>query len=76
MNANASEAMRLLTVSEVAEQLCVSSGLVYKLARTGQIEHHRIGARLRFSQQQVDDYLQRSVTEVVPNEPLRRLRHL
>ena len=76
MKANALHDLSFLTVSEVAQQLRVSSGLVYKLARNGQIEHHRIGSRLRFSQRQVDDYLQRSVTEVEPNDPPRRLRHL
>ena len=66
----------MLTVKQVADKLRVSPGLVYKLARNGQIEHHRIGSRLRFSLQQVDDFLKRSLTEVEPNDPARRLRHL
>ena len=66
----------LLTVDEVAEQLRVSRGLVYKLARDGQIEHHRIGARLRFSPRHVEEYLERSTREVQRHASPRRLRHL
>ena len=66
----------MLTVKDVAQRLRVSTGLVYKLAASGQLEHHRIGAALRFSEEHLQAYLDqsRSKPHSVERRPI--LRHL
>lgn len=65
----------MLTVNDVAKRLNVSRQLVYKLARTGALEHHRIGAALRFSEDQLTRYLD-GVRSAAQPEPRQQLRHL
>ena len=67
--------MVLLTVREVADQLGVSQGLVYKLIRNGDLESHRIGSAIRVSAQQVEEYLERSRSIGAP-EVSTEFRHL
>jgi excisionase family DNA binding protein len=64
------------TVKQVAEQLHVSNGLIYKLAASGELEHHRIGAALRFSENQLQAYLDRSRENSRPLVRVSKLRHL
>ena len=62
----------MMTVKEVAEQLGVSRGLVYKLVRTGHLESYRIGAAIRIS----PEHLQRYLEQPPSNGRPRRFRHL
>lgn len=55
-----------LSVTEVCQQLKVRPYLVYKLAANRELAHVRVGKFLRFSQEDVDDYLARQRVEVLP----------
>jgi len=51
---------RMLTVSDVAERLSVSSSLVYQLVESGKLSHHRIGTgrgTIRISESDLKSYL-------------------
>jgi excisionase family DNA binding protein len=72
--------VKLLTVKETAEALSVSPSLVYRLASEGALRCYRIGrGALRFSQEDVQAYLNGCVLEV-KLEPRRRptthLKHI
>lgn len=59
-----------LNPSELAQLLGVSLSTVNRITRSGEIACHRFGARnIRYSQQQIADYLQASKV----NEPLKEL---
>jgi excisionase family DNA binding protein len=69
----------MLTVKEVAKQLNVSAGFVYKLAETGRIVSYKIGSATRFKQQDVDTFLesckcQKASSDQSIRVSLRRLR--
>ena len=49
----------MFKVSEVAEMLNCSESTVYALVESGELEHYRCPG-IRVSQQQIDDYLERS----------------
>ncbi len=44
----------MLTVSEAAEELRVSTDLIYRLVRDGEIEHRRLGRRVLIPRVVVD----------------------
>ena len=72
--------MKLLTVRETAERLAISPSLVYRLVSEGGLRCYRIGrAAIRFSEQQVQEYLD-SVLVDVPREermpPHPSLKHI
>jgi len=48
-----------MTVREVATQLGVSKGLIYKLVGSGDLDSYRIGGTIRITEQHVRDYLER-----------------
>ncbi len=50
----------MLTTKEVADQLRLSARKVYALASSGHLASHRFGAAVRFSQADVDAYVQAS----------------
>jgi excisionase family DNA binding protein len=55
------KAAPLLNVDQVAEQLGISRGTVYRrFVREGEIPSYRVGERLRFRQDEIDAYLERS----------------
>lgn len=58
----------MLTASEVAKQLAISGRKVYELAASGQMASHRFGGAVRFSQEDVDAYVQASRQAVVPRD--------
>lgn len=50
---------RSLTAVEVAKQLNVSKNTVYEIIRRGEINSYRVGRKIRFTQEDVDDYIAR-----------------
>ena len=62
--------LKLLTVPEVAEILRVTRMTVYRLVEKKQLGYtYRQGKRLRFSPEQVEEYMQRTAPKVVPPQP-------
>ena len=49
----------LLTIEQVAEQLTISTRTVRRLMDTGDLKAFRIGKRWRFTQSEIDFYIQR-----------------
>ena len=49
----------LLTINDVAHQLAISRDSVYRLIRSGALTPFRVGERLRFSQEEIEAYLER-----------------
>jgi excisionase family DNA binding protein len=71
--------MPLLKVAQVAERLSLSESKVYQLVEEGRIAHHRLGGAIRFSEEQVDAYLEatkREPREPGPKTPARRISRL
>lgn len=67
------------SADDVAGQLGVSRHFVYRLVHEGAIECHRFGRRVRFSKQQIADYVARCrVPARQPEEPISSLvaKHL
>jgi excisionase family DNA binding protein len=48
----------LLTVSGLADRLKVKPVTIYRKAKAGQIPHRKIGRAIRFSEEDVQAYLQ------------------
>lgn len=66
----------LLTVQDVAEMLNVSPSMVYGLVERGTLACYRIGRCVRFTNDQVSDFLEKSLAKNEPSKPRPRLRHL
>ena len=49
--------MKILNADEVAEILCCSKETVYRMARAGTIPHFRIGTIIRFSMEQIENWI-------------------
>ena len=58
------------TVKEIATELRISIGAVYRLITTGQLQCHRFGKTIRISQQQLDEFLECSTSCDVEPEAL------
>ena len=56
-------------VHEAARRLGVRTGLVRKLVRERRLRHHRIGRLLRFSQQDIDDFISAQKTDIRGTTP-------
>lgn len=67
----------MLTIKQVAEQLNLSIGAVYKAVKRGDLEHHRFGATIRVTEEQLAAFLQetRVKVEAAPIH-VREFRHL
>lgn len=68
----------MLTVKEVAQRLRVSPSTVYNLVEGGRIAYHRIGkgrGSIRFSEEQVEAFLQASRVEAGTLRPGFRFTH-
>ncbi len=67
----------MLTVKDVAKQLNVSEGAVYKAIQSGALEHHRFGASIRVTEVQLAEFLDQTRIRV-EREPIRpsRFKHL
>ena len=53
----------ILTVSELAKKLQISTSTVYKYAESGKIPSFKIGSTLRFLENEIDDYLKKMINE-------------
>ena len=49
----------LLTVNDFARQLAISRDSVYRLINSGALTTVRVGERLRFRPEQIEEYLER-----------------
>jgi excisionase family DNA binding protein len=58
----------MLTAVDVAMQLAISARKVYELAASGQMACHRFGGAVRFSQDDVDAYVQAARHPVAPQD--------
>jgi excisionase family DNA binding protein len=56
------DSWRLLTTQDVAELLGLSRKYVYVMVERGELEHYRLGTRIRFSRNQIERYLSERVT--------------
>ena len=48
----------MLTVRDVASRLNISQGAVYKAVRSGELSHHRFGASIRISEEQLTEFVE------------------
>ena len=51
----------ILTISEVAKLLHLSKSTVYKYSENGKIPSFKIGTSLRFLENEIDDYIQKTI---------------
>ena len=56
-----------LSVAEVARSLSLSTDVVERLIRAGEIAHRRQGRRIQIPRQWFEDYCQRLINEAVQN---------
>ena len=72
--------MNVHTVNEVAILLRLSKSKVYELVEQGKLGHHRFDGAIRISDEQIEEYLQktkiepREETRAFANSGIRRLR--
>lgn len=67
----------MLTVKQVADQLGISRGLVYKLISSGELGSHHIGSAIRITEKQLHEYLGRtSADNTVSPFEITTFRHL
>jgi len=52
---------QILTVPELAKYLQISTSSVYKKAEKGEIPSFKVGARLRFLDNEIDDYIKKTI---------------
>ncbi len=52
-------AEKMLTVSQVADRLGFSLNTIYTLVASGGIEHVRIGSKIRFTPEQLEQFIER-----------------
>lgn len=56
-----SQASALLTAEEVAVILSIPKTQIYRLAKSGEIAHVRLGRRIRFQRNQVDQFIRLNI---------------
>lgn len=72
----------MLKVSELAMRLSLSESKIYQLVEGGKLSHHRFGGAIRFSEEQIAEFLEETKQESQEHEPrqrqsrLPRLRHV
>lgn len=68
----------MLTVKDVASELRLSIGAVYKAINSGRLGHHRFGSSIRITHEQLAEFIEHScVTPESPSTGLtRRFKHL
>lgn len=57
----------MFTVKEVANRLNISQGAVYKAVRSGDLQHHRFGASIRISEDQLTEYVEETRVRAEPD---------
>jgi len=60
------ERTAMLDIEEVMERLQLSDATIRKLVRAGKLRAYRIGKRLKFKPEDLDDYIERQV--IVPRK--------
>ena len=60
------------TVKEIATKLTVSQGVVYKEIALGKLRCYRIGAAIRISAEQLQEYLDRNMSSATPKQSKRQ----
>ena len=68
--------MKTFTVKEIAGQLGVSCGAIYKAVSNGSLKHYRIGAAIRISQQHFEDWLKQIEQEAPDSTVSQSFSHL
>ena len=63
MTRDVQNCMHFLTVQEVAESLRLSVSMVYKEISAGRLPHYRFGARVRISEDGLDEYLKNQLVD-------------
>jgi len=53
----------ILTVSELAKKLQISTSTAYRYAETGKLPSFKLGSNLRFLECEIDDYLKKMINE-------------
>lgn len=67
----------MMTVKDVAKRLNVSEGAIYKAIQNGALEHHRFGAAIRVTDEQLAEFLDETRIRVEREQtPLTRFKHL
>ena len=71
----------MLRVKQAADRLSLSESKIYELVSRGEFHHHRMGGAIRFSEEQVQHYLEETKRERGNAPPKRqtprpRLRHI
>ena len=54
---NEKKNQRFLNAKEVAKMLCCNKETVYRMVRTDQIPHFRIGTMIRFSMDEIENWI-------------------
>lgn len=57
-----------LTTYEVAEYLGVSVDMIYKLVREKKIVHFRIGSRILFKKEAIEQWIEKQMEESMAND--------
>ncbi|HLR23283.1 MAG TPA: helix-turn-helix domain-containing protein [Pseudogracilibacillus sp.] len=57
-----------MTVSEAAIYLGVSRDLIYILVREKQIKHFKLGSRILFKREKLDEWMEQQMEDSVQNE--------
>ncbi|MBC7815643.1 MAG: helix-turn-helix domain-containing protein [Planctomycetaceae bacterium] len=65
-----------MKVSELAKRLSLSESKIYQLVEVGMFEHHRFGGAIRFSEEQIEAYLEETKQERQEQKPRPRQPHL
>lgn len=55
---------KLYTAQEIADKLQIKKNTVYELIKRGELQSTKIGKQIRISQQDIDNYLSKSVADV------------
>ncbi len=61
-----------LDVKEVAEYLGISTDMVYILCREKRIAHFRIGSRILFKKEAIDNWIEKQMIEGIEHDYRRR----
>ena len=68
--------MKFLTVQEVADCLRLSESMIYKEIGAGRLPHYRFGARVRITEEGLDEYVRDQLAESSPRSECSPTSHL
>ena len=61
------ENTKALTAQDVADQLGIAKNTVYELIKRGEINSYKVGRKVRFTQQDIEDYIQNAKSRQTTN---------